>query len=192
MEEENMDGHFQQSSKVQMIWTNLENKIKNDLLEKAKVKKYENESHVLFVGDPQSGKTCLIQNLIESEMRADSSSRTKSKIKTNMKASSKPNPTMAFDYTYIRRPKPGTDASDTSNEEICHIWELGDGLCHKDLINVPFFRKDMGRCRIVITVDLSKPENVLPSLQRFLTTIMMSFRRDSYTTDTSSSNENER
>ena len=192
MKEGKMNEHFQQSTKVQTSWKNLENKIRNDLVEKAKLKKYENESHVLFVGDPQSGKTSLIQNLIENEMRADSSSQIKSKAKTNLKKISKPNPTMAFDYIYIRRQKPGTDALATSNEEICHIWELGDGLCHKDLINIPFFGKDMGRCRIIITLDLSKPENVLPSLQHFLETITLSFRRKSYTADANSPNQHER
>ena len=102
---------------------------------------------VLFVGDAGSGKSSILQSFLKPNVNKD------------------PKPTFALEYNFIRKKQVGTTAASKS---VCHIWELGGDIFEPKLLEIPLSLKNIGHTSVAITVDLSKPQNIVPSLLKWI------------------------
>ncbi|XP_065673139.1 cytoplasmic dynein 2 light intermediate chain 1 isoform X3 [Hydra vulgaris] len=95
------------------------------------------ESHVLFCGSKDSGKTTIIQKFIEKD---DS-------VK----------PTVALDYCIFRRARQN---STTSNRDIVHVWELAGGSSTVKMIDIIIKPDNILTLTLVMVLDLSNPAEI--------------------------------
>jgi len=101
---------------------------------------------VLFVGDGGSGKSTLLQSFLKPG------------------ASKDPKPTFALEYNFIRKKQSGSKA-------VSHIWELGGDIFEPKLLEIPLALKNIYNASVMICLDLSKPQNIVSSLLKWLTYI---------------------
>lgn len=135
----------------QDIWAKLEF-IRKQQPENNLPKKPKEESTLIFLGDANSGKSIIIQNYLKSTA-----------------ASKDPKPTIALEYNFAKQ-KFDDDFSSSchSNIAVAHIWELGGGLPEHSLLKVPVNKQTLSTSAYVICCDLSSPNNVISSLQKWL------------------------
>jgi len=151
---------------IAQVWNDLENDLTTNIRKSSREKKMNNESYALIVGDAHAGKTTFIHNLIGKEK------------KDNGAIYLQPKPTVCYDYYCGRRQKSSQNLNFSLEKETVNIWEIGSGLCDVDLMHVPFYKKPRKRSTIAIIVDLSKPHNVLLSVQKFLNEIKKILKED--------------
>jgi dynein light intermediate chain 2 len=126
------------------LWTLAEEeKRKNEEKQTQESNKQSIETHVLFIGSQNSGKTTLILQFLDRE--------------------EPPKPTIALEYTYGRRPKGINMAKD-----VTHLWELGGGTMLSKLISVPITPETISNVSVIIVLDLSKPEELWDTLEVLL------------------------
>ena len=77
--------------------------------------------------------------------------------------SQEPKPTFALDYNFARK-----KAGSASAKSVAHIWELGGDINEPRLLDVPITAYNLTTTSIVIVCDLSKPQNCLSSLLKWL------------------------
>jgi GTPase SAR1 family protein len=106
------------------------------------------EANILFVGDKGSGKSTLIQHLMR---------------KNKGGIAEVPNPTSSLDYKYTR-----TTVGISAEKQLTHVWELGGGRHLLKLIEIAVTSQSVEHSLIVVTVDLSKPNDVVNSLVYWL------------------------
>ena len=104
-----------------------------------------------FVGDSGSGKSTLIQSFLKP-------------------TSKDPKPTFALEYNFARR-KGGKDDSKEKGKSLSHIWELGGDILEQKLFEIPINQRTLNYCSIVIVCDLSKPQDIVVSLNRWIALI---------------------
>merc|ERR1719440_1729408 len=108
---------------------------------------FTNDVAVLFCGMKKSGKTALIDRFINP-----------AKDEKDM-----PKPTVALDYKFARY------ASDTSTSKVlAHIYDLGGDENFEELVKMPVSPSTCGNLVLAITLDLSEPHLVVPSLEKWL------------------------
>ena len=106
----------------------------------------EDSSTVLIVGDPGSGKSSLIQGFLKPNNNKD------------------PKTTFALEYSFARRKNAGGSGGKT----LAHIWELGGDIREPKLLEIPLALETLASTSVIITVDLSKPEDSFVSLERWI------------------------
>ena len=79
-----------------------------------------------------------------------------------------PKPTFALDYNYARR-KAGSSAP--GSKTIAHLWELGGDISEPKLLEVPLTANYLSSAAVVVVCDLSKPQNCLASLLKWIVTV---------------------
>jgi len=63
----------------------------------------------------------------------------------------------------------GRDASDgTTSKVLAHIYDLGGDDGNEDLVAIPVSPQTVGNLVLCITLDLSEPHNVIPTLEKWL------------------------
>ena len=130
------------AAKVDDIWSKLESE--NSFMN-AEID--QNDVTVLFIGESQSGKSSLLQSFLQTSTKA-------------------PKPTFALEYNYVRKKQVGTAAASKS---ISHIWELGGGIFEPRMLDIPL--KHINNSTILISCDLSQPNNIVVSLLKWITYI---------------------
>lgn len=124
------------------------NKLIEELAQKSLEEEFTNDVAVLFCGQKRSGKTSLVDRFINP-----------SKDEKDL-----PKSTVALDYKFARY------ASDTSTSKVlAHIYDLGGEEGNEELIKIPVGTGTVGNLVLAVTLDLSEPHNVLPSLEKWLT-----------------------
>jgi GTPase SAR1 family protein len=102
---------------------------------------------VLFVGDAGSGKSTLLQSFLKPNITKD------------------PKSTFALEYNFIRKKSAGASKS------VSHIWELGGDIFEPKLLEIPLALKNINNASVLICLDLSKPQNLVGSLLKWLSYI---------------------
>lgn len=130
---------------------NFEDSIFAKLIEEQRVvsvqEEFTNDVVVLFCGAKKSGKTSLIDRFIN----------------PNKEVQDVPKPTVALDYKYARY------ASDTSTSKVlAHIYDLGGDENFEEFVKIPVSPGATGNIVLCITVDISEPHSVIPSLEKWL------------------------
>lgn len=125
---------------VDDIWTKLENSPPPQSLSEENV-----DTTTIFVGDAGSGKSTLIQGF----------------LKPNV--SKEPKPTFALEYNFARK-----KGSQASSKSIAHIWEMGGDIWEPKLLEMALTARTLATTVVVICCDLSKPQNALACLQRWI------------------------
>mmetsp|Transcript_17374 Transcript_17374/g.40525 ORF Transcript_17374/g.40525 Transcript_17374/m.40525 type:complete len:376 (+) Transcript_17374:61-1188(+) len=104
----------------------------------------------LFCGMKKSGKTSLIDRFIN----------------PTKEEKDIPKSTVALDYKYARY------TSDTSNSKtIAHIYDLGGDESFDGLAAIPASASSVRNLVVAITADLSEPHAVIPSVEKWITTM---------------------
>lgn len=129
--------------KVDDLWAKIE-------LEPADTELDILESTVLLVGDSGSGKTTLINNFLKNS------------------TSKQPKPTFALEYSFARKKNTG---SSNNSKSVAHIWELGGDVHEPGLLNIPITIKTVRSLSVLLCCDLSKPHNIIQSLQKWISLI---------------------
>ena len=106
----------------------------------------EDSSTVLIVGDPGSGKSSLMQGFLKPNNNKD------------------PKTTFALEYSFARRKNAGGSGGKT----LAHIWELGGDIREPKLLEIPLALESLASTSVIITIDLSKPEDCFVSLERWI------------------------
>ncbi|XP_072793889.1 cytoplasmic dynein 2 light intermediate chain 1 isoform X1 [Vicugna pacos] len=101
------------------------------------------EKSVFFIGSKNGGKTTIILRCLDRD--------------------EPPKPTLALEYTYGRRAK-----GHNIPKDIAHFWELGGGTSLLDLISIPITRDTLRTFSIVLVLDLSKPNDLWPTMENLL------------------------
>ncbi|KAM6221146.1 cytoplasmic dynein 2 light intermediate chain 1 [Rhynchocyon petersi] len=101
------------------------------------------EKSVFFMGSKNGGKTTIILRCLDRD--------------------EPPKPTLALEYTYGRRAK-----GHNTPKHIAHFWELGGGTSLLDLITIPITSDTLWTFSIVLVVDLSKPNELWPTIENLL------------------------
>ncbi|TPP61411.1 Cytoplasmic dynein 2 light intermediate chain [Fasciola gigantica] len=101
------------------------------------------DSTIVFFGSCSSGKTTVINRLLERE--------------------EKTKPTLALDYTFGRK---ATGALPTKS--VAHLWELGGGVRLADLLGVPISPNALRNLNLVLVLDLSRPEELWTTMETLL------------------------
>ena len=102
-------------------------------------------STLLVAGDAGSGKSSLIQMFLKPNSSKD------------------PKSTFALEYNFARRKNAGAGM-----KSLAHIWELGGDIKEPGLLGIPLTTTTLPSASVMIVVDLSQPQNVLTSLQRWI------------------------
>ena len=105
----------------------------------------EDSNTLLVVGDIGCGKSTLIQSFLKPNSNKD------------------PKPTFALEYNFARKKN-----ASAGSKSLAHIWELGGDIKEPSLLSIPLPTATIPSAAVMIVVDLSKPENVLTSLQRWI------------------------
>lgn len=100
------------------------------------------ESYLYFVGASNSGKSTIINKLLEKNEQVYA--------------------TVALEYTFGRRSR------QVSTKDICHIYELANGTRLSDLLMISINDNNVHLSSFVICIDLSKPEDIINILDHFL------------------------
>ncbi|KAH0622746.1 hypothetical protein JD844_025346 [Phrynosoma platyrhinos] len=74
-----------------------------------------------------------------------------------------PKPTLALEYTFGRRAK-----GHNTPKDIANFWELGGGTSLLDLIPIPITTANIRTFAIVLVLDLSKPNELWPTMESLL------------------------
>jgi len=74
-----------------------------------------------------------------------------------------PKPTVALDYKYAR-----FALENSTSKVLAHIYDLGGDENVEELAKIPMSPAASGNMVLAITVDLSEPHSVVPSLERWL------------------------
>lgn len=98
-------------------------------------------SSIIFAGDLSSGKTTLINSFLKPKESKDTK------------------PTIALDYNFARKVV-GTTKS------VANFWEIGGDIVEPRLIEIGITKENLSNASAVVVCDLSKPHNILSSLQR--------------------------
>nr|XP_033792736.1 cytoplasmic dynein 2 light intermediate chain 1 isoform X1 [Geotrypetes seraphini] len=101
------------------------------------------ERSVFFIGNKNGGKTTIILRCLDRD--------------------EPPKPTLALEYTFGRRAK-----GHNMPKDIAHFWELGGGTSLLDLIRIPITLDSMRSFSIVLVLDLSKPNDLWPTMENLL------------------------
>ncbi|NXH19170.1 DC2L1 protein, partial [Bucco capensis] len=101
------------------------------------------EKSVFFMGNKNGGKTTIILRCLEREEASK--------------------PTLALEYTFGRRAR-----RHNAPKDIAHFWELGGGTSLLDLIRVPITSNNVGSSAVVLVLDLSKPHELWPTMEKLL------------------------
>ncbi|KAK7821577.1 hypothetical protein U0070_014457 [Myodes glareolus] len=101
------------------------------------------EKSVFFIGSKNGGKTTIILRCLDRDEPAK--------------------PTLALEYTYGRRTK-----GHNTPKDIAHFWELGGGTSLLDLISIPITCDTLRTFSIVLVLDLSKPNDLWPTMENLL------------------------
>lgn len=64
-----------------------------------------------------------------------------------------------------------------------HIWELGGTMCQKDMVAAPLIH-NLNKAIIAIVLDLTKVENIIPSLKKWLDVINQVFGKNKNSNET--------
>jgi len=104
-------------------------------------------SAILVVGDSGSGKSTCIQTFLKPNTTKE------------------PKSTFALEYNFARRKGAGAGKS------LVHLWELGGDIYEPKLLEVPLSQRNLPLASVIIVCDLSKPQNVLSSLLKWLALI---------------------
>lgn len=126
-------------------------------------------STVLVVGDKHAGKSSLIQSFMKPNSSKD------------------PKPTFALDYNFVRRKNAGGSSGSSSSgsgpgaastgggsgggSNVAHLWELGGDIYEPKLLEIPLSVKALAVSSVIIVCDLSKPNNILSSLKRWISLV---------------------
>jgi len=129
----------------------------------------EGGSTVLVVGDKNVGKSSLIQSFMKPNSSKD------------------PKSTFALDYNFVRRKNAGGGgggsgssssgsgasgaSSSIAGSNVAHLWELGGDIYEPKLLEIPLSVKALAVSSVFIVCDLSKPNNVLASLKRWISLV---------------------
>jgi dynein light intermediate chain 2 len=105
----------------------------------------EDSSTLLVVGDGGSGKSSLIQMFLKPNSNRE------------------PKSTFALEYNFARRKNAGA-----GGKSVAHIWELGGDIKESALLGIPLSTTNLPSAAVMIVVDLSQPQNVLTSAQRWV------------------------
>ena len=108
------------------------------------------ETTLLIVGEPSSGKSSLIQAFLKPSVTKE------------------PKPTIALEYNYAKKKAPSTTNANQNITNLCHIWELGGEVNESKLLEIPLNKTTVSTSSIIIVCDLSKPANILMSLQKWI------------------------
>lgn len=107
----------------------------------------EFDTTTLFVGDSGSGKSTLIQSFLKPSVTKE------------------PKSTFALEYNFARK-KAGSGSGMGGERSVAHIWELGGDIYEPKLLEIPI--KTLSNLSVVIVCDLSKPQNAMSSLLRWI------------------------
>lgn len=122
-------------------------KLVNEHQQKSAEEEFANDIAVLFCGMKKSGKTSLIDRF----------------IKPDKDEKDQPKPTVALDYKFARY------ASETSTSKVlAHIYDLGGDENFEDLIRIAASKTQIGNIVLAVTLDMSEPQFVVPSLEKWL------------------------
>lgn len=105
----------------------------------------DSSSTLLVAGDAGCGKSSLIQMFLKPNSNKD------------------PKSTFALEYNFARRKNAGAGM-----KSLAHIWELGGDIKEPGLLGIPLTAANLPSASVMIVVDLSQPQNVLTSLQRWI------------------------
>ncbi|CAE8652687.1 unnamed protein product, partial [Polarella glacialis] len=115
--------------------------------QKSTEEEFTNDVTILFCGAKRSGKTSLVDRFIN----------------PNKEEKDVPKPTVALDYKFARY------ASEASTSKVlAHIYDLGGDEGNDNLSGVPVSPATVGNLVLAITLDLSEPHIVLPTLEKWL------------------------
>jgi len=101
------------------------------------------EKNLLILGNKNCGKTTLVLRFLDRDEI--------------------PKPTTALEYTFGRRAK-----GHNSLKDVGHIWELGGGALLSKLIDVPINSQNIMDTSVVLTVDLSAPNDIWVTMEVLL------------------------
>jgi dynein light intermediate chain 2 len=104
------------------------------------------DTTTLFLGDSGCGKSTLIQSFLKPNVTKE------------------PKPTFALEYNYARK----KIQSGSNQRSVAHIWEIGGDIYEPKLLEIPITAKTISSASIVLCCDLSKPQNCLSSLLRWI------------------------
>ncbi|XP_053568259.1 cytoplasmic dynein 2 light intermediate chain 1 isoform X2 [Bombina bombina] len=101
------------------------------------------ERSVFFIGNKNGGKTTIILRCLDRDEA--------------------PKPTLALEYTFGRRAK-----GHNTPKDVAHFWELGGGTSLLELVKIPITIDNIRTFSIVLVLDLSKPNELWPTLENLL------------------------
>jgi len=104
------------------------------------------EPTAIFVGSQGSGKSTVMSRYAEPTKEDDTK------------------PTMALDYSYVRKDAKRESAQGGGGKEVCHLWEIGGGSALASLLEVPLTEGTVKNVLVSIVVDMSKPEEIFPTI----------------------------
>jgi len=102
------------------------------------------ESHIILVGSRGCGKSSIMLRFLD---------RTET-----------PRSTTAMEYTFGRKSK----GHNAAQKDVAHIWELGGGSSHSQLLQVPLQVETLKSTSVMIVVDLSKPDAIWVTIEKLI------------------------
>ena len=130
---------------VEDLWMKIEKQAGDNLNKENTI-----ETTLLIVGEPSSGKSSLIQSFLKPTVTKE------------------PKSTIALDYSYAKKKAPAIGNVNQNVTSLCHIWELGGEVNESKLLEIPLTKTTLSSSTILIVCDLSKPQNILVSLQKWI------------------------
>ena len=82
-----------------------------------------------------------------------------------------PKPTFALEYSFARKKVASAPPGAVQPKSLAHIWELGGDIYEPGLLEIPISLKTFTNASVIIVIDLSKPQNVLKSLLKWIDAI---------------------
>ena len=137
---------------VEDLWAKLE-------AQPVQVTEDNNDTNTLFIGDSGCGKSSLIQTFLKPTVTKE------------------PKPTFALEYSFARKKGNSTTGAQSNSKCVAHIWELGGDINEPRLIDIAISVKNIAATTVVICCDLSRPQNALASLKKWITLIRDSIKK---------------